>query len=209
MAFTARERQRLKASSNPRSKFTGADLQMAYAFKNHFGTQRQALPPIRPQGPTSLVPVQARSVYGSPEHESAQFRTSSAPPQQGYVGQVALRNRDSQLQQRQQRESTQESYSQRTSQVPSGIPLFAGPTASAPLSPTNLQPPGFRSNLPSQYDITDLQQPQPRYSGLSLDNSMGEHHNYSLCILSDPAHTQLTSMYLYTVYYFIHTHWNV
>lgn len=40
LAFVARERQRLRTSSNPQTKFTRSDLEMAYAFRQHFGTQR-------------------------------------------------------------------------------------------------------------------------------------------------------------------------
>ena len=46
LAFVARERQRLRTNTNPNTKFTRSDLEMAYAFRQQFGTRRQA--PVNP-----------------------------------------------------------------------------------------------------------------------------------------------------------------
>lgn len=46
LAFVARERQRLRTNTNPNTKFTRSDLEMAYAFKQQFGTRKQA--PVNP-----------------------------------------------------------------------------------------------------------------------------------------------------------------
>ena len=57
LAFVARERQRLRTNTNPHTKFTASDLEMAYAFRQQF------------QGE-----VQAQRRYGH-HHAEAQFQT--------------------------------------------------------------------------------------------------------------------------------------
>lgn len=57
LAFVARERQRLKMRTNPHTKFTASDLEMAYAFRQQFQEE-----------------VQPRRRYGH-HHAQAQFQT--------------------------------------------------------------------------------------------------------------------------------------
>ncbi len=60
LAFVARERQRLRTSSNPHTRFTRSDLEMAYAFRQQFGTQR---------GPSGN-PIYGRAgVHGGVDHQ--------------------------------------------------------------------------------------------------------------------------------------------
>ena len=189
LAFVARERQRLRSSTNPKNKFTGADLQMAYAFRNHFGTQRQAPSSNPQQGPmpagNNLQPPN-KPAYATQMTGPERFRTSSAPPQ-GFSSQVPLRQRDSQLQQQQYRESkmlARESALHPPPKMPMSPigendpnPSFGGPQSDGPISPVSPHAPsGFRSKPPSQYDISELQQPQaqfPQQSGMQLDSSPG------------------------------------
>lgn len=174
VAFVARERQRVRSSTDPKTRFTGADLQMAYAFRNHFGAQGDEgtvrSPPAR-SGPGQIATAD-------------RFRTSSAPPQQGYISQVPLRNRDSLMQQQQLRESqllprspTETSLNAPRSSLvqanPNTNPLLAGPNVAlgsptSPMSPQN--PLGFKAQPPSQYDFAQLQQPHaqpPAFGGMS------------------------------------------
>ena len=72
LAFVARERQRLKTSTNPHTKFTPSDLEMAYAFRQQF--QQAALTQrSRPMGGQIQSPQ-----HTSPTHSvSPQFRGTS------------------------------------------------------------------------------------------------------------------------------------
>ena len=71
LAFIARERQRLKVNTNPNTKFTQSDLEMAYAFRQQFqGSQRSSRPiTVQDQFPQS------------PQHTSPTH--SMSPPYQG------------------------------------------------------------------------------------------------------------------------------
>ena len=55
LAFVARERQRLRTTTNPGTKFTRSDLEMAYAFKNQFISRPAARMPPTPLQRASMV----------------------------------------------------------------------------------------------------------------------------------------------------------
>ena len=62
-AFIARERERLRATTNPRvqGKFTRSDLEMAYAFRQQLGPQRrQQVSPLH-AGAHGNVPLRKRN----------------------------------------------------------------------------------------------------------------------------------------------------
>ena len=213
LAFVARERQRLKSSTDPKNKFTRVDLQMAYAFQNHFGTQRQA-PGSNPQ----QVPTVAGGKCQPPNRPayatqmasagSSRFRTSSSPPQ-GFSSQVPLRKRESQLQQQQYRESQMLArdsglYSPaKTAMSPIGEndrnPNFGGLQSDGPISPVSPHIPSrFRSKPPSQYDFSELQQPQaqlPQLSDMQLDSSPGK-TNTILLTASPVCHLSILEPFL-------------
>ncbi len=168
---------------------------MAYAFKNHFDMQQPAPAPSVKAPPSAQPPIPIKTAYATPlPNQSTRFRTSSAPPQD--TSTVPLRNpnlllrqqqqllQQQQLQQQQQllqyqqqqRESQmlqrESMYAQsQMSQAP-GNPLVPQ-RGSGILSPTGQQmPPGFRSKPPSQYDMSELQQPQAQFPQMTPDNSM-------------------------------------
>ena len=70
LAFVARERQRLRTNTNPHTKFTPSDLEMAYAFRHQFQGAAQAQR-SRP------IPV-VHDQYQSPQHTSPAY--SMSPP---------------------------------------------------------------------------------------------------------------------------------
>ena len=70
LAFVARERQRLKMSTNPHTKFTPSDLEMAYAFRQQFQGAARAQR-SRPMG----------GQFPSPQHTSPIH--SMSPPFRG------------------------------------------------------------------------------------------------------------------------------
>lgn len=74
LAFVARERQRLRTSTNPHTKFTPSDLEIAYAFRQQFQGAAQAhRPRSRPMGGQPLSPQ-----HTSPTHSmSPPFRGAS------------------------------------------------------------------------------------------------------------------------------------
>lgn len=70
LAFVARERQRLRTSTNPNTKFTPSDLEMAYAFRQQFQGAAQQVQRSRPMGGQLLSPQ-----HTSPTHNmSPPFR---------------------------------------------------------------------------------------------------------------------------------------
>ncbi len=191
LAFLARERQRLKSSNDPNNKFTGADLQMAYAFKNHFGGQKPAQASNNQVAPGVQPPVQTKLAYATPlRDQSARFRTSSAPPQ-GYASKVPLRNPNPQLlQQRKQGDSQiyprdSSLYGQSRMSQASGNPPLAGQRSSGSglISPIAQQlPSGFRSKPPSQHDFSEIGQPLAQFPQLSPERSPLGKESYSVDI---------------------------
>ena len=76
LAFVARERQRLRTSTNPNTKFTRSDLEMAYAFRQQFGARKEA--PVNPlyESPTRS----ANTDFGGPNRTSDPRRLSQLFP---------------------------------------------------------------------------------------------------------------------------------
>ena len=81
LAFVARERQRLKISTNPHTKFTPSDLEMAYAFRQQFQGAAQAHR-SRPMGGQPLSPQHTSPTHSMspPFHGASQsdYRMSSS-----------------------------------------------------------------------------------------------------------------------------------
>ena len=92
LAFVARERQRLKMSTNPHTKFTPSDLEMAYAFRHQFqgAAQVHRSRPIGAQlhSPQHTSPTHSVS---PPFHGASQsnYRMSSSMQQPGQPQRMA------------------------------------------------------------------------------------------------------------------------
>lgn len=158
LAFIARERERLRGSTNPNAKFTRSDLEMAYAFQRQFGAKQRAGNPLqrRPTMDTGYQAVQ-NPLQNGDDFRRASQRESLLIPKSPTDSQIGSMN-DPRL-----------SFHTTTGMSPSGMsPLHQTSPTHSSMMPV---PWISRSRPPS---IGEVQSPQRRLSsfGSPLSSSM-------------------------------------
>ena len=172
LAFIARERQRLRTSTNPRTKFTQSDLEMAYAFRQQFQGAAQAqrhgrhtesqFQPPQHVSPTHSLPPQFHG--GAPPPNYQMPTSTSMQP----VGRSPQRMGYSQVPQvmRSPTEASMQSHITMQSPINPNASMVASPQVPT-FSPTSIRRPATDVN-PLQFSPYRAMQLQGR--GMGMEN---------------------------------------